>query len=353
MHEDPGNHIAYLDGWRGFAIAAVLICHFAPTRSVGWLGAFGVQLFFVLSGYLIGGLLFVKKESLRGFAVRRASRILPVFFLFVLAMVIYAENFQPTYYDVTARELIPTLTFLRSYFPADLNIFARSWPIGHLWSLNIEEHSYLYLTLAALVLRHAKSTLASPALLILTTAAIVACTFYYGRHPPSGASDWQLRSEVAALGLISSATLRVVASHLPIRWRDAVPPWLPILALALAVACYATDAVRGGYLLGPLCLAFAINFLHCTPALMRRLLSSGLLRWLGGCSFSMYLWQQPFYHAVLNDRVSAPLALAAAVCAGALSFYSIENPARRFLNRAWAAHTKSHGSRRVMPEGGS
>ncbi len=307
--------------------------------------------FFVLSGYLISSLLFLKKESLKDFAVRRASRILPVFLLFVFAMLVYAENFQSAHYDVTTRELLPTLTFVRSYFPSDLNIFARSWPIGHLWSLNVEEHGYLYLALAALVIRRVRNEYAAPALLIFTTAAIVACTFYYARHPPAGASDWRLRSEVAALGLMSSAALRVTAGRLAIDWRKAVPPLLPVLTLATAVACYATEVVKGGYMIGPLCLAFTVNFLHCAPALLRRLLSSGLLRWLGACSFSMYLWQQPFYHAVLHDRVAAPLALAAAVCAGALSFYSIEKPARRFLNRAWAAHTKSLNSRRVVPEG--
>lgn len=353
MSEDANTHVSYLDGWRGLAIGAVLICHFDPHPWTGWLGEFGVQLFFVLSGYLISNLLFLKKENLKDFAVRRASRILPVFLLFVLAMLVYAENFQPTHYDVTARELLPTLTFMRSYFPADLNIFARNWPIGHLWSLNIEEHGYVYLALVALVLKGARSKYAAPALLILTTAAIVACTFYYARHPPAGASDWRLRSEVAALGLISSAALRVTAGRLSIDWRIALPPLLPILALVTAVACYASDAVKGGYLIGPLCLAFTVNFLHCTPALMRRVLSSGLLRWLGGCSFSMYLWQQPFYHAVVNDRVAAPLALAAALCAGALSFYFVEAPARRFLNRAWSEHRQSCGPTPVLPDTGS
>lgn len=349
MSEDAGTHVSYLDGWRGLAIGAVLICHFDPHPSTGWLGEFGVQLFFVLSGYLISNLLFLKKESLKDFAVRRASRILPVFLLFVLTMVIYAENFQPARYNVTGRELLPTLTFLRSYFPVDLNIFARRWPIGHLWSLNIEEHSYVYLALGALVLKNAKSKYAAPALLILTMAAIVACTFYYARHPPSGAADWRWRSEVASLGLISSAALRVTASRLSRDWRDAVPPWLPLLTLLIAVACYATNAVRGGHLVGPLCLAFTVNFLHRTPALMRRLMSSGLLRWLGRCSFSMYLWQQPFYYAVLNDRVAAPLALATAVCAGAISFYLVEKPARRLLNRAWSTHRKLRGTARVLP----
>lgn len=251
MSNDAMNHVPYLDGWRGVAIAGVLVCHFFPHSSAGWLGEFGVQLFFVLSGYLISDLLFLKKVSLKDFAVRRASRILPVFLLFVLTMAVYAGNFQFIYYDVSARELIPTLTFLRSYFPADLNIFARQWPIGHLWSLNIKEHSYVYLALGALLLKNAKSQHAAPVLLILTTAAIVACTLYYARHPPVGASGWQLRSEVAALGLISSGALRVVARRLPFGSRASVPPWLPLLTLAIAATCYATDVVRAGYLLGP------------------------------------------------------------------------------------------------------
>ena len=67
------NNLPYLDGWRGLAIVLVLQSHFG----LGGGGRLGVALFFALSGYLMGGLLFVRKPPLRQFWRRRVARIVP------------------------------------------------------------------------------------------------------------------------------------------------------------------------------------------------------------------------------------------------------------------------------------
>jgi peptidoglycan/LPS O-acetylase OafA/YrhL len=97
MNHTPLRHVAYLDGWRGLAIIAVLIAHFGP-KSTAWMGALGVQLFFVLSGYLMGGLLFIKNVPLTDFFARRFSRVVPTFLLFILTMALYAGTLQPRPY---------------------------------------------------------------------------------------------------------------------------------------------------------------------------------------------------------------------------------------------------------------
>ncbi|WP_167237006.1 acyltransferase family protein [Massilia genomosp. 1] len=333
----PTRHIPYLDGWRGLAIIAVLISHFKSTQELSWLGEFGVQLFFVLSGFLMGKLLFIKKVPLKDFFVRRLSRVLPTFWLFVMAMALYAAFLQTVRFVVPQGELIATLAFLRNYFPADISIWARTWPIGHLWSLSVEEHSYLFLAAGALLASGLRHRFAGPAFLLVSTGAILAINAYYPAHPPAGATPWFLRSESAAIGLIAAAAYRVTAAATQAPWLRQTSPWLPVLTLVVAIACYSTYAHKElQYTLAPLCLAYSINHLERTPLIIRQLLASRVLQWFGVCSFSLYLWQQPFYYAVGAGAISHPAGLLGAISLGALSFHLFENPVRLYVNRKWA-----------------
>jgi peptidoglycan/LPS O-acetylase OafA/YrhL len=113
-----------------------------------------------------------------------------------------------------------------------------------------------------------------------------------------------------------------------------------LLVLAATVGLAVLDRIgvpRGGtaikYLLLPALLALAVNLLDQSPQFIRNLLSMRWLRWLGTCSFSIYLWHYPFY--VLLHRGAWPFgrvsALACGVAAGALSFYLFEQPMRTLL----------------------
>jgi peptidoglycan/LPS O-acetylase OafA/YrhL len=328
------RHIPYLDGWRGLAIVSVLVGHFGVHGATGWLGPFGVALFFALSGYLIGELLFVKKVGMPDFFARRFSRVVPTFWLFVTCMALFslaAPAIAPSF-----DELLSTLVFARTYFPADLSIWANRWPIGHLWSLNVEEHSYAFLALVALLLRRQRPGMAVAAL-VGSVVMLIATVFWYRAHPPGGASPWHLRTEVAALGIVSAAALHVMLKQGLLK----LPRWAAVLsfpAFALALVCFAIYEHKGVHLwVAPLCLAFAVNQLDKLPALLHALLSLAPLRWFGRASFSLYLWQQPFFMEIKQAPDIPPLLLgAAAVLAGTVSFYAFEDPVRVWLNRAWA-----------------
>ena len=84
-----------------------------------------------------------------------------------------------------------------------------------------------------------------------------------------------------------------------------------------------------------LLLAVAVNYLDCAPAIVQRGLSLQPLRWFGICSFSLYIWQQPFYKAVTLDGLPRWAGLALALVVGAGAFYGFEHPVRRWLNTAW------------------
>lgn len=329
--------IPYLDGWRGIAILLVLYSHFF----VGAGGDLGVALFFVLSGFLVSDLLFQRQTAIGTFFWRRATRILPTFWLYLGVVATYTAWLQPVPYAVSVDEMAATLAFLRTYFPADQSIWSNRWPIGHLWSLNVEEHAYLTLGLVAVLLRATGARVLSRAAMLACVGAMCLMIAHYARTPPAGASPWILRSECAALGLMASAWIHasrpLSARAFILHGHWSIAP----LALGAGLLCYVPGAP---YLaapgLAPLLLAVAVNYLDCAPAPFLYLLSMPVLRWFGVCSYSLYMWQQPFYKAMTLYGLPAMVALALALVVGTAAFYLFENPLRLYLNHAWGLHRR-------------
>jgi len=401
-----GQKVPSLDGWRGLAILCVLYNHFGP-GSWSQVGEFGVLLFFVLSGYFMSQLLFIRKLDLPTFFVRRFSRVLPTFCLFVGSMAVYSATLQPEPYRASLGELVSTLSFLRTYLPTDLSIWADRWPIGHIWSLNVEEHSYAYLALGALVCaktgsmaresatrwflfgattlvvcmvafmvldvdEHAYVYLALGAMLCPRsgsrdektsarwflfggTGIVFGIILFFLFRPPSGASPWYLRSECASLGLLASAAYRVFRHRQHVA-RRGPQPYLSIVALAFSALFFMPAIPYCGLLshtLSPLLAALAINHLQDAPSWLQRALSNRVLRWFGVCSFSIYLWQQPFYLLVKQNDASQVVCFVGAVVLGTMSFYLFENPLRMYVNRRWNnASNNKRSSLAVRPTEG-
>ncbi len=316
------ERIDYLDGWRGVSILCVLQGHFLSIPGFD-LGGFGVLMFFCLSGRLMSHLLFEKRQSLGLFYRRRFSRIFPAFALFVVAMFFMASNDGRVF---SWAELTSTLLFTRTYFPAP-GIWATGMPIGHLWSLNIEEHAYLLMSLLTLLWiargREGFILIAAGCLCILTGFLYVKL----GQRAPFWGS---LGTEVSASYILIAAGYRLLCSHV----RRHVPTWLPLAALLMAVLISQASPVWWlGQALNPFLLAFAVNHLAEGMPGFRSILSRLPLRQFGLWSFSIYLWQQPFYAS--KDVLGVPFALMLAMATGLLSFYLVERPARDWLNLRW------------------
>jgi peptidoglycan/LPS O-acetylase OafA/YrhL len=333
----PGSEerIGYLDGWRGIAILCVLESHFA-----GFLDSFhfdvgriGIDVFFCLSGMLMSGILFVRRMPLGLFYKRRMSRILPVFVLFVCVVFGWAWlRGQPA----SGAEFGYTLTFLRTYLPASPGLWDSPLPIGHLWSLNIEEHCYLALGLLAAIAA-AMGWLRGRECAVLISAGIgvIALRLFYARHPDMAPASFNQHTEVAAAPLLLSAGYRLLRD----RYAARVQPWMPLVSFALAIACYLPFVPgRTEILFAPFLLAFTVNHLGATPLAVRRALENRVLCLTGVWSYSIYLWQQPFYHYVKaqgGGALLSALAFAGAMSVALVSFYLLESPVRRWLNANW------------------
>ena len=314
----------YLDGWRGVSILCVLQGHFIALPIPVDFGRFGVCMFFALSGMLMSNLLFIERQPLSKFYRRRISRIVPTFVLFVTTMFTLSGLWNTAF---SWNEFISTLLFTRTYFPYP-GIWKTEIPIGHIWSLNIEEHSYIFMSFLTLLpfLKRREGPF-----LIAGGATCIVIGFIYVRLGSSAPFWGPLGTEVAASFLLMSAGYRLVCD----RVRQYVPPWLPVLSLVLAMYLSQGGSWWMQPMASPVLLAFAVNHLPETRPWFKTLLSSQALRLAGLCSFSIYLWQQPFFSTKAIFPGGPYSALACAVIVSLLSYHLVEKPSRTWLNRNW------------------
>lgn len=319
------ERIDYLDGWRGLAIALVLEGHFVNILPFET-GRLGVDLFFCLSGYLMGGILFQQKQPLKKFYKRRISRILPAFIVFVLAM--HAFAFIKGL-DFSSLEFVSTLLFLRTYIPDSIGIWKSALPIGHIWSLNIEEHCYIFMSLIILF----RCFGGREAFVLLISGTLCICIGFVYIKMGSHAPHWgELGTEVAASHLLLAAGYRLLREKLYFQMAG----WVPLLFLIIAVGCYSSAVPWwSSKVISPFMLAFCINHLSESYSWFRLLLTTQVLKKIGIWSFSIYLWQQPLYSYKLCFPGGTLSALFLVYLISMFSYYKIEQPCRRWLNKNW------------------
>ncbi len=324
------KHLDYLDGWRGLAIGCVLIDHFARIPGIA-AGRLGVDLFFALSGLLMSRILFEDRVPIGTFYRRRIARILPVFFLYLgVIFTLYSVIETPA----PLGEVLTSVVFLRTYF--DPFIWDSPFPIGHLWSLNVEEHSYMLLSLIAGValLRRRAATL----LFGFGVATFGAMALYVVLTDLPN-REWMLRTECAASTILISAWYRRVRHRVPVQ------PWMPAVVLALAIASYVQvfpKELRA--IAAPFMLAFAVNHMGAMSAWLLAIFRNVALRYLGLWSYSIYLWQQPFHE---SKSLPTAVAFVLAMLTGVASYYLFETPVREWLNRHWKP--RAHAREPVLP----
>jgi peptidoglycan/LPS O-acetylase OafA/YrhL len=303
-----GLHCPALDGVRGVAILAVtlyrLIKELDPdshplvgfVRRFAPLGERGVDLFFVLSGFLITGILIRSKgkpKYFRNFIVRRSLRIFPLYFaslivgLFVLPRVIPTQAFE-----FPRKEQFYLWTYLSNVRMSWLNEWCFG-PMDHFWSLAVEEHFYLLWPLIVLIC-------ASKRLILVcgVTIAVVALT----RTIAATSARFDVavdvltifRADALSMGALLAGMLHHGASHdrlLRTAWIIATITF-PLLLFA---------AISGKRLLGipntvcPLFLMAGIAVVMLSPSwsILPRLCETRFLRFLGKYSYGMYVFQLP------------------------------------------------------------
>ncbi len=320
------NHLDYLDGWRGLAIAFLLIGHFIKVPGINF-GEIGVSLFFVLSGHLMGKILFLQNTPIPTFYKRRISRIIPAHLFFISTIVTYFSIFD---IKINWPEVITAALFINNYFPGSLG--NNEMPFGHIWSLSVEEHSYILLSLCALFARKNKNS--KIILITLTTLSGFFCWIYWINQSEINVHRNWMRTEIASFGILSSASLLLTIHKIKlpkIHWLT----YPTLLGIGITMHWWSIPKPIATTV-GVGSMALCVNLLHSAPEVIKKLLSFKPLTYLGTWSFSIYLWQQPFYLTTYHDNFPTFLAILLSITAGILSYYLIENPIRSYLNHRWA-----------------
>ena len=342
-----------IQGLRAVAVLSVVLGH---AGIVGLSGGFvGVDVFFVISGYLITGVLVAGisggRVQLSEFFAKRAKRILPAAaFVLISTATAAALLLNPVRAGEVFRDSAWAAGFLANVkFAHDgTDYFSKGEPLSvlqHYWSLAVEEQFYLVwpVLLALLVLafnRRRRSALPTPAItvvLVLVTGVSLAYSLWETRRSPTPAyfstpgRSWEL-----GLGALLSAQYAAVR-RLAAPLRAAVS-WVGLGMIGTAIVLFdASTAFPGKAALLPVAGAVLViaGGIGSPRGGASELLARQPLRWFGDISFSLYLWHWPLLQ-IAELRSGKPLSLtvrlellALAVCLSAISYYGLENPFRR------------------------
>jgi peptidoglycan/LPS O-acetylase OafA/YrhL len=331
MTRDRLGYVAALDGVRALAIILVLGRHAFGFPSGGFLG---VDLFFVLSGFLITSLLLEEhaatgRVSLRRFYVRRARRLLPALLVLLAVYVAVASA-------LGEHPLVPALEGLFYCANIAAAIAWHSTPVAHLWSLAAEEQFYLvWPPLLVLALRRRRRLLA-PLLILL----LVALAVYRAELAVHGVSGIRLDygPDTRADGILVGCLFAV--------WHANGAAWLRSASRAVllwgsgCVAFWVFTLNPGSLILHEVLLPLiavyfaALVYTATTASALAAVLAARPLTYLGEISYSLYLWHIPILYIVIGtqlkpDALWSPAAVAASVAAAAISTRFVERPFRR------------------------
>jgi peptidoglycan/LPS O-acetylase OafA/YrhL len=358
-------HIGYrpgLDGLRAIAVCAVFLYH----SRIDWLpgGFLGVDLFFVLSGYLITSLLLVEWEArnridLRRFWLRRARRLLPALVVVVLLSLALAAIFARQDLGHTRSDVLGSLFYFanwheivanRSYF----NLMGNPSLLQHTWSLAVEEQFYIVwplILVPCLVLVGRKRM----PMIVIAGIAASAALMWILYNPNGDPSRVYYGTDTRAFLLLMGILVALVWPWI-MRMRRAVP-LLELFGIAALVGTvllfrqmqdFNPTLYRGGDLAAAFCFAVLVAAVAHPQTGIGEALGVTPLRWVGERSYGIYLWHWPIIVLIagVNARPSVGIVVAEAVLVlvvAALSYRFVEQPIRTgSLQRRLARHPRRY-----------
>jgi len=341
------RHFPQLDGLRGLAILLVvaqhtLYCRFGVHTD---LGGFGVALFFVLSGFLITGILDSESGHTRGislssFYTRRALRLFPALFVFLAGICLLIRSKVVT--DTPWYAVGACFLYVR-------NIWGRGSSTGHIWSLSLEEQFYAWWPcIMKLFSRNIALRMAicgAVAITIFRMAAIhlnwlnYSTGVFYER-------SW-FRFDSPLMGCIIA--LCVFQTRHVSRWWAIASRSVAALVLwpcALAWVIWGESISRAWYITVEMGLAtlIVLNLVLSEESYYLAIFRHPVSRWVGRISYSWYLWQQLFIlNAFAGSRLWTLPLLGASLAAAVVSYHVVEMPFLRLKERLGRQATGDRG----------
>lgn len=332
---NSSQRLHVLDGLRGLAILGVLGCHFVrvspsetgalsrligTTAGFGWLG---VDLFFVLSGFLITGILVDTKGSpayFQNFYARRTLRIFPLYYAYLIGIaavlaVGYSRIGPSARLDGLLRDLLWAVPYLTNVQTAIANLKV-GVPLNHFWSLAVEEH--FYLLWPAVVFMAGRRQLGIICGVLIALACVTRGICLSTGAVQAAQVLMPSRVDSLAMGALVAVACRDEGFLSKLA---GLPRWLPIIFSAPLVMCIMIKhGVSAVVFPSIAALAFAglLLFALLTPpgSWSRRLLESHTLRFFGKYSYGLYVFNQVIaffpgnesFHERLEESLGSPLA---------------------------------------------
>jgi peptidoglycan/LPS O-acetylase OafA/YrhL len=355
---DSGNRNVELDFVRGVAILLVIGFHAlspatpnaffggieASLKAVGWSG---VDLFFVLSGFLVGGVLLSEYKKtqavdVKRFIIRRGLKIWPAYYFYILFQVIVRRHPIRSY-------LFANLLHIQNYVGSSLE---------HTWTLSIEEHFYLLLSISMgwMVLRRwpVRKMIVTFSVLLCLILTIRCMTWYWGLHEMAEHST-HTRIDSLLFGVILTASLQFYPRYF--EWivsRKGLLISIWISAVAFIAYAHHKPAILYtiGYTWIYLGYAAFMLLVYRHSGAIRNFVAYRVVAKIGVYSYGIYLW-----HLAVRDlcfrianhfgpAVRWPLAMgmeyASAIVLGAILTHLIEWPALRIRDRLFPAKDRLH-----------
>jgi peptidoglycan/LPS O-acetylase OafA/YrhL len=352
-----------LDGLRALAVMSVLLYHGDVASLKG--GFLGVEVFFVISGYLITAILLAERKNsfridLKRFYSRRAKRLLPALFLTLfLAMLITAIFFRDELATLRG-DTVSSLLYVTNWFfvfgqKSYFESVGRPSLVQHLWSLAVEEQFYL---LWPLIFAAGMRFLGRKRLFIATLVGALLSTVLMAvlYHPGVDPSRVYYGTDTRAAGLLIGAALAFVWA--PYRLTRSVGRGAPLALNAVGVLSlgvlvwmlFVTDQFsdwlyRGGFLRVSLVTALLIAVVVHPAAKIGKYLGMRPLRWVGLRSYGIYLYHWPIFQ-LTRPQLDVPLTgtpllvlrLLLTFAVATVSYKYVETPIRTgALTKRWAA----------------
>lgn len=361
-----------LDGLRALAVIAVVLYH----GEVGGLpgGFLGVEVFFVISGYLITALLIAERERTGGIAylafwARRARRLLPA--LFALAFVVGTVwvLFVPGELARIRGDFVAALTYVTNWYQIIVHLsyfdaIGRPSPLRHLWSLAVEEQFYLVWPITLAVIHRLTGGRRGRMALITMALAVVSAVWAVMLFTPGlDPSRVYYGTDTRAAGVLLGAVLAIV-----------VPPWrmraglrsgarwiitlvgavglIGILVMVVRVNEFDPFIYQGGFvLLDVLTVLAIIALVHPAGTVLAKGFALPPLLWIGRRSYGIYLWHWPIFVLTrpgvdvdVNGAVLLALRLILTFAVAEVSYRFVEMPVRNgALSRWWAGRSQPGG----------
>lgn len=323
-------HVPALDGVRGIALLIVMAAHTQPQLLRG--GNIGVDLFFVLSGFLITSILLREHASTGTISIpkfygRRALRLFPALFVMVVIVVAYTWAFLPSMLETTVANAKAVLLYYWNWYAA-FEWGPQTPNYRHLWSLSVEEQFYIGWPLILLL------TLDRPriflALLVFGIVAPAAGRIMLWERGPS--LHLYFRTDLRFDNLMWGAGAAWIVFH-----RRSIP-FMTVLGAAAFVAFLVMarfDLLSNGFLylggyslIGLMGALIVASGVAATPRWLGAVLEFRPLQWTGKISYGLYLWHVPIFHVCADLPIGSLarnlVAIAATYAVAALSYYSME-----------------------------